>query len=253
MQIHGHHLNVQVEGSGPAVLLVHGLGGTTNYYQPLADALRDRFTVVRVDSAGAGRSDLSEDISVAHHADDLRAVLDELNIESAVAVGHSMGTLIVRELAARHPDRVAKMVLLGAVPVPGPDAQKAQHDRAALVRDEGTSGVAAAVVANALSQRTRDTQPLVSALVKELVAGQDPEGYARNCEALAGAGDPGPVSAELPLLLITGDEDKVGPPQVSNDLAEGHPAAEVVILPGIAHWTALEAATDVNQHISTFI
>lgn len=253
MQIHNHNLTVEVDGTGPAVLLVHGLGGTTNYYKVLADELRDRFTVIRVDSAGAGRSDVVQDLSVAHHAEDLVAVLDALEIDTAALVGHSMGTLVVREVAARFPQRVSKMALLGAVAAPGPDAQKAQQDRAALVRREGTGGVAAAVVANALSPQTHENQPLVAAFVQELVAGQDPEGYARNCEALAGASNPGPVSADLPLLLITGDADKVGPPQTSHDLAAGHPDARVEILTGVGHWTALEAADDVYGQLAAFL
>src|SRR5690606_7981679 len=150
--------------------MVHGLGGTTNFYQAQADALRDRFTVVRVDSAGAGRSPVVDDISIAHHATDLVAVLDELGIEKAAVVGHSMGTLVVREMAALFPDRVSKMALLGAVRVPGADAQTAQRDRASVVRKEGTGGVAAGVVANALSQQTHESQPVVSAFVRELVA-----------------------------------------------------------------------------------
>ena len=56
MQVNGKELAVEVEGDGPAVLLVHGLGGTSNFYQVQTDALVDRFRVIRVDSAGAGRS-----------------------------------------------------------------------------------------------------------------------------------------------------------------------------------------------------
>lgn len=253
MQIHSHNLAVEVDGDGPAVLMVHGLGGTTNFYQAQSDSLRDRFRVIRADSAGAGRSEVAEDISVAHHAEDLVAVLDELGIDTAAVVGHSMGTLVVRELAARFPDRVSKMALLGAVRPPGPDAQKAQRERAALVRNEGTGGVAAGVVANALSQDTQDKRPVVAAFVRELVAGQDPEGYARNCEALAGAGDPGAVSADVPLLLITGDADKVGPPEASHELAAGHPDAHVEILNGVGHWTALEAVAAVNEQLAAFL
>ena len=56
-----------------------------------------------------------------------------------------------------------------------------------------------------------------AAFVRELIMRQDPEGYARNCEALAAATDPGPVDPGLPLLLITGGDDKVGPPEASQE------------------------------------
>jgi len=68
VQVNGKELAVEVEGDGPAVLLVHGLGGTSNFYQVQADALVDRFRVIRVDSAGAGRSPVADGISVESHA-----------------------------------------------------------------------------------------------------------------------------------------------------------------------------------------
>lgn len=255
MQVNGKELAVEVDGEGPAVLLVHGLGGTSNFYQPLADALVDRFQVIRVDSAGAGRSPVPEnaDISVESHADDLAAVLDALGVASARVVGHSMGTLVVRSLAARHPDKVSALVLLGAVREPADAGRQAQRDRAATLREQGTPAVAPGIVANALSETTHRDRPEVTAFVRELVMRQDAEGYARNCEALAAATDPGPIDKKLPLLLITGEDDKVGPPEASHELARGHGDAAVEILPGVGHWTALEAARQTNDHLVKFL
>ncbi len=192
MKVNGRELAVEVDGQGPAVLLVHGLGGTSNFYQVQTDALAERFRVIRVDSAGAGRSPVADGISIESHAEDLAAVLDELGVERAAVVGHSMGTLVVRALAARHPDRVSALALLGAVREPAEAGRQAQRDRAATLRDKGTVAVAPAVVANALSETTRRDRPEVAAFVRELIMRQDPEGYARNCEALAAATDPGP-------------------------------------------------------------
>src|ERR1700735_3309662 len=89
-------LAVKIEGSGPPVLMVHGLGGTSNFYQVQAQALADRFQVIRVDSAGAGRSPVADGISIGSHADDLAALLGQLGIAAAAVIGHSMGTLVVR-------------------------------------------------------------------------------------------------------------------------------------------------------------
>ncbi|HEY2096198.1 MAG TPA: alpha/beta hydrolase [Pseudonocardia sp.] len=253
MQVNGKELAVEVDGEGPAVLLVHGLGGTSNFYQVQADALAERFRVIRVDSAGAGRSPVADGISIESHADDLAAVLDALDVDSAAVVGHSMGTLVVRALAARHPAKVSALALLGAVREPPEAGRQAQRDRAAVLREKGTAAVAPGVVANALSETTRQRRPEVAAFVRELVMRQDPEGYARNCEALGAATDPGPVATSLPLLLITGDDDKVGPPEASQELADAHGNAAVEILPGVGHWTALEAAGPVTDHLLKFL
>jgi pimeloyl-ACP methyl ester carboxylesterase len=253
MQVNGKELAVEIAGDGPAVLLVHGLGGTSNFYQVQADALAASHTVIRVDSAGAGRSPVTDDISVESHADDLAALLDALDIDNAAVVGHSMGTLVVRSLAARYPAKVSALALLGAVKEPAEAGRKAQHDRAAVLRDKGTAAVAPGVVANALSETTRREKPEVAAFVRELIMRQDPEGYARNCEALAAATDPGPIDPKLPLLLVTGSDDKVGPPEASTELADAHGNAVVEIIPGIGHWTALEAAGPVTEQLRKFL
>lgn len=263
MHVNGKELAVEIDGpqDAPVVLLVHGLGGTSNFYQVQTDALAQRLRVIRVDSAGAGRSplthdiaeDIAEDISITGHADDLAAVLDALGVTTASVVGHSAGTLVVRELARRHPAKVSSMVLLGALREPAEAGRQAQRDRAAVLRDKGTAAVAPAVVANALSETTRRDKPEVAAFVRELVMRQDAEGYARNCEALAAATDPGPVAPGLPLLLITGADDKVGPPEASHEIAQAHREATVEILPGVGHWTALEAAAAVTDLLQKFL
>ena len=256
MQINSNgyrELAVEIDGAGPPVLMVHGLGGTSNFYQVQAQALADRFQVIRVDSAGAGRSPLADDISIGSHADDLAALLDQLGIGTAAVVGHSMGTLIVRTLAARHPNRVSKLALLGAVAEPAEAGRQAQRDRAATVRKDGTAAVAPGIVANALSEATRRDKPEVAAFVRELIMRQDPEGYARNCEALASATDPGPVTPALPLLLIAGSDDKTGPPAVSHAIADAHGSATVAIIDDIGHWTALEAAREVTDQLIKFL
>ena len=253
MDINGHNLAVEIEGTGPAVLMIHGLGGTSNFYEPQARALADRFTVIRVDSAGAGRSELAEPISISNHADDLAAVLDQAGVTSAAVVAHSMGTLVAREMAAKHPDKVTKLVLLGAVAEPADAGRQAQRDRAAVLRDQGTVAVAPGIVANALSERTRSEKPEVAAFVRELVMRQDAEGYARNCEALATAQAAEAIASDLPLLLVAGSDDKVGPPAVSEQLAAAHGSAELQVIDGIGHWTALEAASDVTDLLRKFL
>src|SRR6476660_2819460 len=122
-----------------------------------------------------------------------------------------------------------------------------------MLRDEGTAAVPPGVVANALSETTRRDKPEVAAFVRELVLRQEPEGYDRNCEAIAAATDPGPVAPGLPLLLITGADDKVGPPDASHEIAKAHGSATVEILPGVGHWTALEAAGPVTDLLQKFL
>ena len=254
MQVNGKELAVEVEGQGPAVLMVHGLGGTSNVYQVQAGALAERFRVIRVDMRGRRALGRRRRDNHRRRTPTTWSLSSTRSTSTPPAVvGHSMGTLVVRDLAARHPDRVSALALLGAVPVPGEAARQAQRDRAATVRARGPAAVAPAVVANALSATTRRDKPEVAAFVRELIMRQDAEGYARNCEALAAATDPGPVAAGLPLLLVTGTDDAVGPPRASREIADAHGSATVEVLPGVGHWTTLEAAGPVTDLLLKFL
>ena len=253
MQVHGKELAVDVTGEGPPVVLVHGLGGTSNFYQPQVAPLAERFRVVRPDTEGSGRSPVTGRLSIEGFADDLADLVRELGDGPVRVVGHSMATVTVRTLAARYPDLVSHLALLGAVPAPLPDAgRQGQHDRAAKARAEGMAGIADAVMLNATSETTRRDHPATAAAVREMVLRQDPEGYARSCEALAGAQDPGPVRPDLPLLLLTGADDGVGAPAVSRELADAHGSASFEVFDGCGHWTALEKPFEVTEHLLKF-
>jgi len=97
MLIKDRELAVEVDGSGPPAVFLHGLGGTSNVFQIQADIVAAHSQVIRIDFAGAGRSPLAGPVSIESHTADVVAVLDALGVPGpAVVVAHSMGTLVAR-------------------------------------------------------------------------------------------------------------------------------------------------------------
>ena len=88
---------------------------------------------------------------------------------------------------------------------------------------------------------TLDGHPVRVAFVRELVLRQDLEGYARNHQATAAAADPGPLPEGLPVVLVGGEQDRLGSPAVATALAETSAAARVVVAPGSGHSVPIEA------------
>jgi lipase len=109
-------------GAGPTILALHGITATHVGWLEVADRLPDR-TVIAPDLRGRGRSaHLPEPYGFAAHVADLLALLDAVSCDRAVVVGHSMGGFLATLLAARHPDRVSRLVLLdGGLPTGRPD------------------------------------------------------------------------------------------------------------------------------------
>jgi pimeloyl-ACP methyl ester carboxylesterase len=111
----GTELAYQVRGEGPAVVLANGLGGTYEAFRHVYSALGDQYRILCWDYRGLYRSARPKDLStltVPHHVRDLLVLLDRERIQRAVFLGWSMGVQVNFELARRHQDRMAGLVVL---------------------------------------------------------------------------------------------------------------------------------------------
>ena len=247
---------VEDEGQGDAVVCVHGLGGSSNTWTPLMPALA-RHRVVRVDLPGSARSQHAEGpLSIARYVESLVAVCSRLGITRAHFVAHSMGTIVVQSLAALRPKLVRSLALFGPLAAPTDAARSGVRARAAKARAEGMQEITETLVQAALSNDTRQRLPLAVAFVRESLMRQSGEAYARSCEALADAQAADVSPCRLPVLLVTGDEDGVAPPQVVRALAErfhNATSARVVVLPRCGHWTPIERHEECARELRDFL
>ncbi len=114
----GACLAVQEAGSGETVLLVSGLGGTANFWQPIIARLPGKHCISFDQRGVAGSTRGKASVNIAQLAADAWAVLDVRNVECAHLVGHSTGGCIVQEMALMRPERVGSLVLGGTWPGP---------------------------------------------------------------------------------------------------------------------------------------
>ncbi len=111
--VNGIRLNVlDWGGTGPALVMIHGLGDSPHVFDDLAPRLRDRFHVIAYARRGHGRSDATGPYTGDTLVEDLRQLLDRLGIRRASLLGWSMGGNEITGLAARNPDRVDRLVYL---------------------------------------------------------------------------------------------------------------------------------------------
>lgn len=249
---------VEDEGEGPVVVCVHGLGGSSNTWTPLMPALA-RHRVVRVDLPGSGRSQCVEGVlSIESYVEVLLGVCARVNITRAHWLGHSMGTIVVQHIAATQPKMVASLALFGPLIAP-PDAARAAMTARAQKAREGATGmheITQALLNAAISSDTRLRLPVAVAFVRESLMRQDGEGYARSCEALAGAQAAAVERIGASVLLVTGDEDGVAPPQAVRAMADklhGAKSTRVVVLPRCGHWTPVERPEECQRELRGFL
>jgi 3-oxoadipate enol-lactonase len=243
----------EVHGEGVPVVMIHGLGGSSNVWTPQVATLQRFFKVIRPDLVGSGFSELdNKSISIERYVQDIVELLDRLEIGSVHLAGHSMGTIVCQHLAVWHPERVKSLALFGPIHTPSDAAREALRARAEISRTRGMWPVAESVVQGSTSSDTKANRPEIAAFVREATLRQHPEAYAQTCEALANAQPADTNRIQCPTILVTGDEDGTAPPTATRLLAESISDASFAVLSRCGHWTPLERAKDVTEALTSF-
>jgi 3-oxoadipate enol-lactonase len=223
-------------GEGVPVVLLHPGWGDSGIWDEIAEKIADEVRVVRYDSLGYGESSAPTERYTA--LSELRAVLDQLDIQRAVLAGHSGGGATAISLALEEPDRVAELLLLApgvsGYPWPVDDPFMAAIAAAAQAGDvEGAVGLGLRTWAMAGSGELVETQ------IRSAVAGmqqqapfldEDPPVYDRLGEL------------DAPTTLLYGDLEYPMVADCCRAIAERIPACRVVNLPGTDHMVPLRAA-----------
>src|SRR4051794_22812600 len=115
MELHGHTVVYRVMGSGPPLVLIHGMVNSSRHWHAVAERLADRYTVIAPDLVGHGDSATPRgDYSLGAHATVIRDLLSALGIERATIVGHSLGGGIAMVFFWQFPERVERLALLSS-------------------------------------------------------------------------------------------------------------------------------------------
>jgi pimeloyl-ACP methyl ester carboxylesterase len=115
VNIHGHRVGFRMAGQGPAVVLVHGLAGSSTTWREVMPTLARDHTVIAPDLLGHGESAKPRgDYSLGAHASGVRDLLVALGVERATFVGHSLGGGIAMQLAYQYPQRCERLVLVAS-------------------------------------------------------------------------------------------------------------------------------------------
>jgi 3-oxoadipate enol-lactonase len=233
----------------PVVLLSNSLGSTRSMWDAQVPALAERFRVITYDARGHGTSPVPPPpYTLDDLVDDAVALLDEVGAARAHLVGLSLGAMTFLRLAARHPERVDRLVVMCTTAYYGsPDSWL---DRAHRTRTEGTGAIAPAVVSRWFTPGFAARRPDVVAAAEAMLAGIDDEGYAACCDVLAELD----IRADLPrigapTLVMSGAADLATPPEHQRAIADAIPGARYRTVDDAAHLAAIEQPTAITEAI----
>lgn len=248
--VNGTRLYYEVTGSGPALVFLHAFGCDRRLWDAQVAHFARRYRVVRYDARGYGKSDVPAGEPYAH-GEDLRALLDHLDIPDAALCGCSMGGQNAIELALRHPGRVRALVLVSFSLQGFPFSREIVELFGALGRAARTSGVEAA------RSLFLDSDVVGAAIdsVRPMLA--DYSGWHWLHDSPVDTLKP-PMMERLgeisvPTLAAIGERNPTDLRAAFDYFVERVPAATRLVFPGVGHFVNLEAPEEFNARVEEFL
>jgi pimeloyl-ACP methyl ester carboxylesterase len=269
VEIHGERVAVRDEGEGEALLLIHGMAGSSQTWRAIMPQLAKKYRVIAPDLLGHGESSKPRtDYSLGAFAVGLRDLLDELEVDSATIVGHSLGGGIAMQFLYQHPDYCRRLILISSgglgpdvgwilrllaapgaelvMPVIAPTpVLRAGNSVRGWLSGLGLRSPRGAEIWNAYSsfsdRQTRD------AFLRTLRSVVDYRG--QSVSALNRLN----LREDLPTLAIWGEKDNIIPVDHAYSALEARPDCRLEVLPDVGHFAQVEAPIEVAELIDDFI
>lgn len=260
-ELRGTRMRYRDEGrlDGPAVVMIHGFASSLETWLGVAPALRDRYRVLSLDLKGFGWTDRAEgDYSPEEQARLVLALMDERGIDRAAVVAHSYGSSVALEMALLAPERVTRIALY--------DAWAYDAQLPSFFHMSRAPSIGEALFATWYGERTEDRIALAfydqRFITMELVDDIDrslrrPGTYAAALAAVRGMHYEEMQrhyrEITVPVLLQWGREDRVTPVSIGERLLRDLPHAELVVHPRCGHFPMIEALTQSNDRLVSFL
>lgn len=243
--------------AGPAVVLIHGLGLNRGMWQWQEGTLGKHYRVIAYDLYGHGESPPPPaPPTLSMFADQLRMLLDRLEIERAAIAGFSLGGMIARRFAMDHGDRLWALAILNSPHRRDPEARQAIQARVHQARRDGPEATVDAALARWFTGDFRRRRPEIMDLVRHWVLANDKTIYPEIYQVLVDGVDelvaPHPPIAG-PTLVMTGEADYGNSPAMTMAIAAEIADARTVILPGLRHMAMVEAPDLFNAQLLAFL
>jgi pimeloyl-ACP methyl ester carboxylesterase len=270
MHLHGHRISYRTAGSGPVLLLVHGIAGSSATWDDVLPWLAERYCVVAPDLLGHGRSAKPRgDYSLGAYANGIRDLLGVLGHEHASVVGHSLGGGVAMQFAYQFPERCERLVLVSSG---GLGREVHPILRAAVL--PGSEWVLPALC----GARVRDAVDGVAGLLGRagLRAGPDLEETWRGFCSLAdadgraafvhtlrtildvsgqrvSAADRLYLAAEVPTMLVWGERDRMIPVAHGRAAHAAIPGSRLEVFPNAGHFPHRDAPRRFTEVLLDFL
>jgi 3-oxoadipate enol-lactonase len=257
LTVNGVNLAVEVRGEGPAILFVHGYPLDRTIWRDQIDSL-EGYRRIAPDLRGMGQSDAPDlGYGMGIYADDLAALLDALGVNEVVLCGLSMGGYVIFEFLRRWRHRVRALILMDTrAEGDSTEGRRARDAAATRARDGGAGAVGGALLPKMLAPGSEERAPELVDRVRRMMAATPVAGMIGALAAMRDRHDSTgllPTLADLPTLVLVGEEDALAPPDAARRMATLIPGARLVVIPGAGHLPPVERPSETTAEIREFL
>jgi pimeloyl-ACP methyl ester carboxylesterase len=270
IELHGRRVVYRVAGSGPPIVLIHGMLNSSSHWQSVASSLAGDYTVIAPDLIGHGDSAAPRgDYSLGAHAASIRDLLAAVGIDRATVVGHSLGGGVAMQFFYQFPQRVERLVLISSGGL--------GHEVSPMLRTAALPGVSALLSATIhprllsavrqagrrLSERGVGTGVYLQAIARALSPLENRDARAAFLHTLravidvqgqrVSATDRLYLLESMPTLIVWGERDHTIPLQHGRAAHRAIPHSRLRTLPGAAHFPHLEDPDGLSALLREFI
>lgn len=256
-QLFLHGTALEIFGSGPPVVLLHGVGLNQSIWAEQVKTLESDFQVITYDLLGHGGSVPAGSYApLSDWVDQLNSLVSDLKLQKFVIVGFSFGGLIAQAFAAQHSSMIDKLVLMSTVYDRSEAERASVLSRLDIVKREGSQATIPTALSRWFSPEFCKAHPEIINRYEALLRGNDTASFlsAYECFATADRELVG-VLAEFsrPTLVMTGELDTGSTPDMARKLAGMIPGAECSIIAGRRHMMLVEMPNEVNFVLRRFL
>ena len=246
--VNGTEIYYEVHGEGPAVVFLHGVGGNHAIWWQQVPHFAQSYKVVTIDHRGFGRSkEIPEGADRREYTEDLKQLMDQLEIEKAALVGQSMGGIASFGMVAQHPERVTACVMadtIGSLDEPQVDAMTAE------VRETSDK---LSQFDRALSKGYQQREPVLTRLFSQINSFNKANRHNLRGQDYKGPTPEQVMASGIPIMFLVGQEDRVVAPEIVRRAHQLVKGSKLVEVPGSAHSVYWERPDLFNYLVDEFI
>ncbi|HVT87808.1 MAG TPA: alpha/beta hydrolase [Tepidisphaeraceae bacterium] len=246
----------ETRGQGMPVVLLHGFPLDSRVWESQLEALSDRYLVIAPDLRGFGKSRAGESFTIDSLADDVHWLLKDLGTLPCALGGLSMGGYVALAYAKKYPEYLRGLLLIDTRAEADPPAGRENRNRMIqTVRQHGPKAVADEMFPKMLCDETKQQQPQVAQMLRDIMESQTAEAIEHALEALRDRPDrvPDLPAIACPAQVMVGEHDVITTPAMAKTMDENIPNSHLVTVLRAGHMSPMEQPDQVTTAIRRFL